>query len=312
MSSLQNDRPLLQQIWVRKWSVAAIAAVAAASAMYFSLQPPVYAAESRLLVKGVGGSLNMATEQELVRSLDVARVVLGRLGLQLPVRELLEDLSIETPSGSEIIVLTFTDRNREIAREMVEGFAQAYLEARQEEAGKAQLEAAQLAREKIDLLSARLDDVDERLQRTATASEVVITSLLSRANILTGLLAQERAQLLALQSPPDVGGLIQPAVALGRVGPSHARNVLLGLMLGLTGRRTSALRGRLDDRLRSTGSRVVIGVCSPCMILLLRVEAPVWPDALLRPSAPDLRRFAGLRVSFLATSSRRHATVILV
>jgi uncharacterized protein involved in exopolysaccharide biosynthesis len=52
MSAPRNDRPLLQQIWVRKWSVAAIAAVAAASAMYFSLQqPPVYAAESRL-VKG--------------------------------------------------------------------------------------------------------------------------------------------------------------------------------------------------------------------------------------------------------------------
>ena len=89
MSVSANSRPLtpslLHEIWVRRWSVAAIAALATASAIYYSLRlPPSYAAESRVLVSSIevaGASSdtpsppNMATEQEIARSSEVVRAV---------------------------------------------------------------------------------------------------------------------------------------------------------------------------------------------------------------------------------------------
>ena len=77
-------------------------------------------------------------------------------------------------------------------------------------------------------------------------------SLISRADLLTGLLVQQRQELLSLQAAPDVAEVFQPAVALGRVGPSYARNAVVALLLGLAlGVAQAGVRGRLDDRLRS-------------------------------------------------------------
>ena len=102
----------------------------------------------------------------------------------------------------------------------------------------------------IAALTQELQSISRRIG--SESSETVLASLISRANLLTALLVQQRQDLLSLRTPPDVGGLLQPAVALGRVGPDYPRNASLALMLGLAlGVAQAAIRGRLDDKLRS-------------------------------------------------------------
>jgi capsular exopolysaccharide synthesis family protein len=327
MSWSPQPRPsspsLTREIGIRKWSVAAIAAIATASGIYYSSQlPPTYAAESRVLVNSIEpageGSLppspNMATEQEIARSPEVTRVVRERLGLEVPTSELADDLSIENPADTEVLILTFVASDPTVAKEGAQAFAEEYVKLRRRGAVQAQLESAQETRDRITALAAELNRLGQRIR--SESDDTVLTSLISRADTLTGLLVQERQQLGSLETTPDVGELFQPAVAFGRVGPSYSRNAVLALLLGLAlGVAQAGLRGRLEDRLYSVEE----------------AEAYLRSRALaLIPSLPGIHQrqptsgfssgipasvsdsFVPLRVSFLAAAPSREATVILV
>jgi len=323
-----NSRPLapslLHEIWVRKWSVVAIAVLATGSAIYFTMQlPPSYAAESRVLVSSVevAGSVsttpsqpNMATEQEIARSLGVVRVVRERLDQRVPEDELIDDLSIENPDGTEILVLTFTYPDPGVAKEGAQAFAEEYIKLRRRGAVQSQLASAQEIQTEIAALTEELERIDRRIG--SVASETVVTSLISRANLLTGLLVQRRQELLSLQTPPDVGELFQPAVVLGRAGPSYPRNASLALMLGFAlGVAQAGLRGRLDDKLRSVEeaepylrSSALALIPSLPPLDRKRSTTTVSPSAYTSMS----EAFVPLRIGFLGAASRREATAFVV
>ena len=328
MSVSANLRPqapsLLHEIWVRRWSVAAIAALATASAIYYSMQlPPSYAAESRVLVSSgeVAGSSsdtpgqpNMATEQEIAGSTAVVRIVRERLDQRVPEDELIEDLSIENPDGTEILVLTFAHTDPAVAREVAQAFAEEYIELRRRGAVQSQLASAREIQTEIAALTEELQRIDRRIG--SAASETVLASLISRANLLTALLVQRRQELLSLQTPPDVGELLQPAAVLGRVGSSYPRNVAVALMLGLAlGVAQAGLRGRLDDRLHS------VEEAEPYLRSSALALIPSLPGLERKRSTPTVsssaytsisEAFVPLRIGLLAAASRREATAFVV
>jgi Mrp family chromosome partitioning ATPase len=328
MNSLEMDRTagpsLLQQVWLRKWSVLAVTALATASAMYFSArQPPIYAGESRVLVREISlpdpdsGStegLNMATEQQLAGSLEVARAVRNRLGLEVTAGDLAEDLSVERPGGTEILVVNFMHPDAGIAADGAEAAAQIYLELRRGRGERLRLEAEREAQAKIDALTERLRGIERRLGRRSP--EGIQLSLVSRANLLTSLLVQERDGLVALQTPPDVGELIQRAALVGRVAPNHPRNILLGFMLGLAlGVAQAGWRGRLDDKVRSVEEAesylhsTTLGLI-PSFRRLEQWESTFTLSSSVPASISEA--FVPLRVAFLRAVERPRATTILV
>jgi capsular exopolysaccharide synthesis family protein len=328
MSVSASSRPLapslLHEIWVRKWSVVAIAALATGSAIYHTMQlPPSYAAESRVLVSSVevaGSSSdtpsrpNMATEQEIARSTEVVRAVRARLDRGFREDELIEDLSIENPDGTEILVLTFTHPDPAVAKEGAQAFAEEYIKLRRRGAVQSQLASAQEIQTEIAALTEEQQRIDRRIG--SVASETVLASLISRANLLTGLLVQRRLELLSLQTPPDVGELLQPAVVLGRVGPSYPLNVALALMLGLAlGVAQAGLRGRLDDRLHS------VEEAEPYLRSSALALIPSLPGLERKRATPTVSSseytsisevFVPLRIGFLAAASRREATAFVI
>ena len=327
MSVSAYSRPqapsLLHEIWVRKWSVVVIAALATASSIFYSLRlPPTYAAESRVLVSSIeiaGPSSdtpshpNMSTEQEIARSTEVVRAVRQRLDLGVPEDELIEDLSIANPDGTEILVLTFAHTDPAVAREVAQAFAEEYIELRRRGAVQSQLASARQIQTEIAALTEELQRIDRRIG--SAASETVLASLISRANLLTALLVQRRQELLSLQTPPDVGELFQPAAVLGRVGSSYPRNVSLALMLGLAlGIAQAGLRGRLDDKLRSVeeAERYLRSSALALIPSFPGLEGKRSTTGSSSAYASISEAFVPLRIGFLAAASRREATAFVV
>ena len=311
---------LIREVGARKWSVAAIAALATASGIYFSLRlPQTYAAEARILVSPIrpagdatiAPSPNMATEQEIALSTELARIVRERLGLHAPAGELTEDLSIENPAGTEILILTFTDPDPAVAKEATEAFAEEYVKLRLRGALQARLESTRETQDRIAALSAELARIGERIR--VESNETVLTSLISRADLLTGFLVQQRQELRSLQTPPDVAEVFQPAVALGRAGPSYSRNALLALLLGLTvGVAQAAVRGRLDDRLRSIEEAEPYLRSSALALIPSIRRLDRGQSGLSQIPASTSEVFVPLRVAFLAAASKREGTVFVV
>ena len=174
MSVSASSRPLapslLHEIWVRRWSVVAIAVLAAASSLFYSLRlPPSYAAESRVLVSSIEiagptsdtpSHPNMATEQEIARSTEVVRAVRERLDLGVPEDELIEDLSITNPDGTEILVLTFMHTDPAVAKEGAQAFAEEYIKLRRRGAVQSQLASAREIQTEIAALTEELQRID--------------------------------------------------------------------------------------------------------------------------------------------------------
>jgi Mrp family chromosome partitioning ATPase len=308
---------LLEHLWLRKWSVAFITIVAAASAFYFSLrQEPIFAAEAKILVEAVGDqALNMSTEQELVRSRAMAGTVLPRLDLSIPVVDLLEDLSIEVPSDSQVLVLTFTHADRDIARQVAQGFATTYITSRERAVEEAEAVTQRELEEGIGLLESELRVIERQLS-TADEFDPELPFLLSRASSVSEQLAQRRLDLLRLQHPQDVGKVIQPATILGQVFPTPARSALLGTLLGMSlGIAQATLRGRVDNRLRSIGdAERLVGSSALALVPSLPKSAR---DVLELNKSRSRRRnvldpFVRLAVALSATLPRRPAPVLAV
>jgi succinoglycan biosynthesis transport protein ExoP len=329
MSQSISSRPLtpslLHEAWVRKWSVVAIAALATGSAIYYSLRlPPSYAAESKVLVSSIefaGPSSdtpsppNMATEQEIASSSEVARAVRERLNRGISENAIVDDLSIANPEGTEILVLTFTHPDPVVAKEGAQAFAEEYISFRRSGAIQAQLASAQETQRSIATLTQELESINRRVG--SLSNETALASLISRANLLTALLVQRRQDLLSLRTPPDVGGLLQPAVALGRTGPNYLRNASVALMLGLAlGLAQAGFRGRLDDKLRSVEEAEPYLRSSALALIpsLQGLERGSPASNTVSSSMPSSisEAFVSLRIGFLAAASRREATAFVV
>ena len=320
----RDSRPLLSQVWSHRWSVLAVTVLATASAMFFSSrQPAIYAAESKVLVKPAAPlypqvetvvAPNMATEIETVRSVMIAQRVRTRLGLDETPAELLEHLTVEALPDTEILVLTFTDPRPEVATSAAEEFGLAYLERRRNGFRTAQIEAVEKAQADIGAIEQRLERMNATIE--GTTDPVVRASFASRVNLLNQALVQAQTEALDLATPRDLGAVLQSGTFIGRVGPNYGRDVLLGLMLGLIlGISQAAIRGRLDDRIRSVEeAEALLGSVSLAAIPRMRARdrssSPLMLPPRTDPSAPDA--FASLRASFASVSARQRTGIVLV
>jgi succinoglycan biosynthesis transport protein ExoP len=259
-------REYIRVLRARKWEVAIVTIVLVGATLFFSFrQTPIYRAQARVLVRPVQNvtatgsvpqALNLDTEREVILSLPVATQVRQDLSLATPVEDLLENLSVQVVTDTEVLVVSYDDPSSVTAARLANGFATAYVRVRSQQT-RLQFEAAATAvQQRIERLQRNLSSLRARIEaaRTTAARE----TLLSRRDALNaqlGVLTQRVLDIRATESVVESGAaeVLQPAkVPASPVSPNKVRNGVLALFAGLAlGVGFAFLRERLDDRVKS-------------------------------------------------------------
>jgi succinoglycan biosynthesis transport protein ExoP len=320
-------REYLSILMLRKWSILLVTLLVVGAALLFSSQQdPVYSSEARFLVKPVSiageetaATLNMETERQLAASTAVAQLVIDRLNLEKEPKALLNNLSVEVISGTEILSLTYEAADPEEAFQLANSFANQYGKFRREQVLTELEAAAEEIQEEIELVEEDLANAKKAEEDAPVGSEERGAAASQAASIqarLTLLIADQQE----LQEPGDVqvGQVIQAAIRpLQPVSPDHVRNGLLGLVVGLLlGIGLAFLRERLDDRLRGRMD-LEDHIGAPVLAVIPRVatwkrrgETPLV--TINEPRSASSEAFRTLRTSLLFAASQRDARVVMV
>ncbi|MGZ8567265.1 MAG: Wzz/FepE/Etk N-terminal domain-containing protein, partial [Actinomycetota bacterium] len=234
-NDLQNA---LEILWRYKWSILAITLLTVAVALFVSdRQTPIYESKASVLVTPIdlGSELgpedpNLATEAELIDSVVVAAIVSEDLGISGNPQDLLSDLSIDQPTDTEILEITYRDADPATARRLATGFAQAYLEYRRTTAAQEVAKSAQSLELVLEALTERLSTVRRELARLPD-EDPQRGSLEAEEALVQGLILQRQLDRLSLPEDIAVGRVIQPAsIPSSPVSPNHVVNGLFGLV----------------------------------------------------------------------------------
>lgn len=269
----------------RKWAVVASVIVVVVVALALTIrQTPQYRASTEVLLREttseqiLGGSsetqtnqaqmrVNVATEIEYMKSRSVRDAVRERLGFDPKV-------SIRPNGETEVVTLSATSPEPEIAAEAADVYAQTYIDIRRVQLIEDFANAADKVQQQIDDLNAQLDDIEAPLnvlrRRLAESNDAEERALIGfeiddlneelrpQQDAILARLNRARDQLSALDlsaSGIETGGaqLISASqVPEAPFAPTPLRNgvvaVVIGLILGVG---IAFLFETLDDRVRS-------------------------------------------------------------
>ena len=309
----------------RHWRLVAVAGLLGlALAVAWSLpRPAIYESTASVLVAptptppgggGGHGQLSMRDEQQVVRSVPVARIVASRFRASATPEQLLRHVSVEAAGESRILRITYTDPVGATATTGAGAFASAYLEYRRQAVTETiHSLAANLTRDIADLSAKKLaQEAILAPDRQATSAERDAALTLREA--YGSRIADLEQQLRALRRVDvDPGSVLQPATppsrATGSVGLSAALGLALGLLLGAP---VAFVHDRTDRRLRGHEELVEL-LDRPVLTPIPPLSR--WPRSRLRrrrqPSplamrdhttspAAEAYRVLQARVSFLA------------
>jgi len=255
-------RESLALLWRRKWSILAITLLVVGLALFVSgRQTPIYESRASVLVvpADLGSAsdapevLNMATEAQLMSSVQVAEIVAENLKISTDLRQLLEELTVDQPLETEILEISYRDPDPNRAQRLATGFAQGYLQYRTTGATAQIQQSEEKIQRELDALQLRLGKIQTELARLPEDS-LRRGSLESEAASLQSLILERQLALFDLPDQVTVGRIIQPAQpASSPVSPNDVIAVGLGLAAGLAlGIGLAFLRDRLSQRLRSS------------------------------------------------------------
>ena len=288
-------RRALAILWRRKWSIMAVTLALVGLALFISSrQTPLYSSQARVLVISVPDfgtdavpvqPLNLATEAELIGSAAVAEIVAENLNIDAPARSLLGSLSVDQPTDTEILHISYGSPDPADAQSLAGAFAEAYLEFRKETVNEAIVQAAQNIQAQISELVSELNLVNRQLEGLSE-SDPNRSVLEVRANLLSAQITPLQLELVSLPEEVTVGRVIQPApFPFEPTSPNHVINGAFGLVAGLAlGVALAFLRDRLSDRLHSTE------------------EAEAYLEAPVLASIPRVSAWRRRREAFLVTA----------
>jgi capsular exopolysaccharide synthesis family protein len=227
-------------------------------------QTPLYRASARLLVKPISSDSfyiappNLETEAEVFASEPVAVVAQERLESDSSVGALLSGLDVEPITETEVLVVNYTSPDPEVASDVANAFAFAYIDYKQEQALR-ELQAAEDAVQKdIDRIRQRLSQTTTDLRQARRSGDRTLVQTLDGergAQIARlGVMQQSLDDIQPERSVETGGGqVIEGASVPGSpFSPNYVRNASFGAFLGLLlGIGLAFLRDRLDDRFRS-------------------------------------------------------------
>jgi succinoglycan biosynthesis transport protein ExoP len=244
----------------RRGLVLALAVGGLVGALLYSLSTtPTYSAMAEVLVRPLAvdpaadtQEVSLETESEVVLSTAVAGMAKDRLGARVTVEELLEHLSVEVPPDTQVLEITFSAPEPDIARRGAIAFAESYLEFRTTQATDTVLRVSVGIQERISQVEGEIDAATEAIAATAPGSPERNSARLQRS-LLVSQLTVLRNQLATVSTVTlDPGQVIsRPRLPTSPSSPKYPLNLAVGLLFGLFAGATVAFVGdRLDDRLR--------------------------------------------------------------
>ncbi len=311
-------REALASLWLRKWSILGITLLTVGVALLVSYrQTPIFESEVSILVTQVPATeadsiplpeANLGTEAELIQSVAVAEIVADDLDIPGPPRGLLDSLSVDQPTDTEILVVSYRHADPLVAQRTASAFADAYLLFRERTVTETILESAQELQNQISLLTDELARLNGRIQDLSETNPLQGT-LEAQAIPLSAQIFQLRLALVSLPDEVTVGQIIQPAaLPSSPASPNHVVTGVFGLVAGLgLGIGLAFLRDRLSERVRSTEEAEAY-LEAPVLAAIPRVDS--WrrrKDAFLVTAvqwrSPSAEAYRVLRTNVLSAAS---------
>lgn len=342
-------REYLAVLWVRKWSILALALVGFLGAYYFTQsQTREYTSTVTVIATEPLGAIDqqnnpdMSVERSLVTSETVSacasKIVENAFATQadadldaLCAPDALANVSIQpwlkpglvvvVPPDSTVLQIKKTDQFPLRARDTAQAFALAYTHYRTANAF-AELTARRAPLlERIKQLSTAVTNVNKQIN-TELAQTLPnlprLTGLYQHRGSLEGDRSDINQQLLELSAAKVNQPQIVDSASLPKQpsSPNELLNLLVGVFVGLAlGLATAFLRAHLDDRVRSRADlEEVTGIPVLAVILKepglgLRKASLVTRDSPRSPAAEGYRR---LRASVLLASAQRGVKTLMV
>jgi succinoglycan biosynthesis transport protein ExoP len=317
----------LASLKLRMRLITGMALIVGAVALLASLQrSPSFSSEAKVLVKSIpllsdpmfraGPVPNMSTEEELMQSTRVVRLVIRRLDSSATEEELGLELQVDVaePPEAQILVLTYTHSDPAVAQDRVQAFADAYIESRRAGA------VAELDRQKralsmgIASVERRAELLSQEASRTLDAGRSESLRLL--VELLRGVVLELRTTLSLPTSEPSVGVVVQDASApLAIPVPSSAVIGGIGFLIGFAGGiAVAAIGASMDERPRSSAKlELSAGVPVLAAIPHARVRKNRRRDRLISLAAPRSVAAETYRVlGTLLVGHSREAKILLI
>jgi capsular exopolysaccharide synthesis family protein len=193
----------------------------------------------------------------LISSETIAARVVEEVDRAVDIEQILPDLEVEAQGETQVLRISYTAADPELAQEVTQAFADTYLAYRRDQAVEDVLQESEIVEQRVQSVSEQLTDVTEDLaEAERTDDSALAASLETQRSVLIARLGVLQQQLDDLESESaagrNPGDVIEPAaVPRAPSSPDHLRNGILGLFFGgLLGIGLAFLRERLDDRFR--------------------------------------------------------------
>jgi capsular exopolysaccharide synthesis family protein len=278
----------------RRWTVIVAALlIAALSAGYVLLKPKVYYAQAKVAVSplinvaitpvpgSTAGTLepDMPTEAEVAKSITIAALVKTNLSLSQAPETLVKSVTVTVVRDTTVMTIGFTSSDPQVAADVANAFANAYLTRRQEVVHD-QVEQA-ITPLQTSLETKGDDYFDLQKQIDATNNPAEGNALRQQAETISLSIENLQTKIDDLQSQGNVtqgGTVIQTAVTpAAPVGPNLPLAIALGLVVGaILGAAFAIVRGLRDNKV---GGRDELAqhLGAPVMAVIPRVEG--WDHA---------------------------------
>lgn len=326
----QGDlREYVDVVRARKWTILFVFALVLGISLFRSYrQTPLYVSSTRLLVAGVPqdstgvvGVPHLGTEAEVVQSVEVAQVAQRSLAGKQDPTALLGGLSVTPVSDTQVLTISYTSSDPQLAADAANAFAEGYITFKQEGARASLEPVIENTQAKKTELVTQLDRVEDRLQKaqdSGTPEEVARLDA-QRTQIAADLDLVDQRLGVTLGTDVTIafggGDILQPAgVASEPSSPDHRTNGIIGGVFGiLIGLAAGFMRDRLDNRFRSrVDAERTLTV--PVLATVPKFKAPKKASTVLlgdsRSSASESFRTLRTNLQFLA--GQRQAKSITV
>jgi Mrp family chromosome partitioning ATPase/capsular polysaccharide biosynthesis protein len=211
-------RDYVRPIWAHKFMILVlVAAVTAGTYWYYNRQPRVYQSSTQVFVgttdssaaPELGDDRVLVNQAQLLRTPKVAARVAKDIGFKGDPSALLGAISVTPTTGSDFLLLTGTAGDPNFAALVANGFAEAFIHARSDDAANAN-------NEKIATLTTQLEQTTDRTLRKAIQSRI------------------NDVRLDAITSNGGEASQVTPAVPNGLpLSPHPRRNAIFGFALSL-------------------------------------------------------------------------------
>jgi capsular exopolysaccharide synthesis family protein len=218
--------------------------VVAATAIFSYRRTPVYESSAWVIVNpigsepasqsGAGDAINMSTQKEIARSLEVAELSAEALNTTASPLELLEKLEVGVRPNSSILVIRYSAATAAAAQKGADAFAAAYLSYRAAQAEKTRDASIKDLTARIELLNARIAEQDGILADPGSSADERAKARVAKST-LEDLKSVDRARLAEVTAwPLDPGSKLRSAnLPSAPVSPRHPVDLGIGLIMGL-------------------------------------------------------------------------------